>query len=303
MKKYFIITVDTEGDNLWNWSPGNVITTENGKYVDRFQNLCDEFGFKPVYLTNYEMANDNRFINKLKNWETEKRCEIGIHLHAWNTPPIVNCSLSGKYSGQSYLVEYPEHIMRDKFQKLFDLLCDKIGHNPVSHRAGRWAMDERYFEILKDFGITTDCSFTPGVNWESSKGITGGGSNYTNVPVQPHFINGILEVPMSIRTCRAWGSGTFKHKVKSYIKKHPVWLRSSMHSIYEVKKVLKKLETEKSTDYAEFMIHSSELMPGGSPYFKTNEEINSLYNALEAIFKYASKNFSGLTLKEYRNKL
>ena len=76
-----------------------------------------------------------------------------------------------------------------------------------------------------------------------------------------------------------------------------------LQSIYEVKKVLKKLETEKSTDYAEFMIHSSELMPGGSPYFKTNEEINSLYNALEAIFKYASKNFSGLTLKEYRNKL
>ena len=58
-------------------------------------------------------------------------------------------------------------------------LCDKISHNPVSHRAGRWAMDDRYFEILKDFGITTDCSFTPGVNWESSKGITGGGSNYT----------------------------------------------------------------------------------------------------------------------------
>ena len=98
MKKSFIITVDTEGDNLWNWKPGDIITTDNGKYVDRFQNLCDRFGFKPVYLTNYEMANDDNFIHKLRRWEAEDRCEIGIHLHAWNTPPITNTYNSINYT-------------------------------------------------------------------------------------------------------------------------------------------------------------------------------------------------------------
>lgn len=306
MKKSFIITVDTEGDNLWNWKPGDIITTENGKYVDRFQELCDRFGFKPVYLTNYEMANDDNFISKLIHWEAEDRCEIGIHLHAWNTPPFVNLCNTVNYNGggrnQDYLIEYSEQIMRDKFKILFDILCDKIGHRPVSHRAGRWAMDDRYFRILNEFGITTDCSFTPGINWESSIGSTRGGSDYTDVPIQPHFINGILEVPVSIRKGRAWGCGTTKHKLKSLMVKHPIWLRPSGQSIYETNRILEMIEQERDSDYAEFMIHSSELMPSGSPYFKTNSDIDRLYVTLERIFLSASKYFSGITLREYRNK-
>ncbi|WP_395754844.1 hypothetical protein [Edwardsiella ictaluri] len=50
----FIITIDTEGDNLW--QNHDRITTENARYLPRFQLLCEKYGFKPVYLTNYEMA-------------------------------------------------------------------------------------------------------------------------------------------------------------------------------------------------------------------------------------------------------
>ena len=56
MNKYFIITVNTKGDNLWNWHLGDDITTYNAKYILRFQNLCEKYNFIPVYLTNYEMA-------------------------------------------------------------------------------------------------------------------------------------------------------------------------------------------------------------------------------------------------------
>ena len=50
----FIITVDTEGDNLWRWKKGEPITTNNVHFIPRFQELCEEFGFKPVYLTKYK---------------------------------------------------------------------------------------------------------------------------------------------------------------------------------------------------------------------------------------------------------
>ena len=49
MKK-FLISIDTEGDNLWNWEYGKEITTENSLFVPRFQNLCEKYGFKPTYL-------------------------------------------------------------------------------------------------------------------------------------------------------------------------------------------------------------------------------------------------------------
>ena len=88
MSKYFIITVDTEGDNLWNWDGKSEIKTENSLYIPRFQELCEKYGFIPVYLTNYEMALDDRWVEYSSAKAKEGKCEIGIHLHAWNTPPI-----------------------------------------------------------------------------------------------------------------------------------------------------------------------------------------------------------------------
>ena len=49
-----------------------------------------------------------------------------------------------------------------------------------------------------------------------------------------------------------------------------------------------------------FMIHSSELMPGGSPNFKDENSIENLYIDIESIFSYAkSKGYVGITLREY----
>lgn len=58
-KPAFIITLDTEGDNLWESGP--VITTQN-TVLPRFQALCEKYSFKPVWLTNYEMATDDAYI-------------------------------------------------------------------------------------------------------------------------------------------------------------------------------------------------------------------------------------------------
>jgi hypothetical protein len=40
--------------------------------------------------------------------------------------------------------------------------------------------------------------------------------------------------------------------------------------------------------YLEFMLHSSELMPGGSPAFPDRESIEALYRDLEALFAAAA---------------
>lgn len=98
--KYFIITVDTEGDNLWKYKKGDLVQTENSLFCPRFQELCNKYGFKPVWLVNYEMASDDRFVDYIKPKEEVGLCEVGIHVHAWNNPPIYE--LSGKYPGNSF---------------------------------------------------------------------------------------------------------------------------------------------------------------------------------------------------------
>ena len=50
----FLITIDTEGDNLW--ARPRAISTKNAHFLPRFQALCERHGLRPTYLVNYEMA-------------------------------------------------------------------------------------------------------------------------------------------------------------------------------------------------------------------------------------------------------
>ena len=49
----------------------------------------------------------------------------------------------------------------------------------------------------------------------------------------------------------------------------------------------------------QFIRHSSELMPGGSPRFQTNRHIEQLYDDLETLFSYAATGFVGMTLSDF----
>lgn len=112
-EKYFIITIDTEGDNLWDWKIGKEIHTENVLYLNRFQELCDKYGLKPVWLSNYEMLQDERYVKFIKDVVNAGHGECGMHLHAWNTPPGYELPHDDT-SCPAYLVEYPVDIMEKK---------------------------------------------------------------------------------------------------------------------------------------------------------------------------------------------
>ena len=57
---------------------------------------------------------------------------------------------------------------------------------------------------------------------------------------------------------------------------------------------------EGKSEYLEFMIHSSELMPGGSPYFNNQEDIEMLFAILDDYFNLITRNgYIGITLGNY----
>ena len=297
-KKYFIITVDTEGDNLWGYKKGDVINTENAKSIPRFQNLCELYAFKPVYLTNYEMLCDDDYIGYIRAKEQDGLCEVGLHLHAWNTPPLY--SLKATYSGNSYLIEYPDEIMREKFNTLYNLFLDKLGHKPFSHRAGRWIMDERYFKLLEEFNVPVDCSVTPHLNWNHTYGETMVGVDYSTAKEGCHMVGGVLEIPMTIIPNRCPMSNSILRNIKTVLKGNVLQLRPAICSLKEMKYIVDKCRNNLQVDYIMFMLHSSELMVGGSPYFRTIRSIEDEFSVINEIFAYAkSMGYVGVTLKEY----
>lgn len=297
--RHFIITVDTEGDNLWASHNGEPITTQNTKFLPRFQELCNKFGFKPVYLTNYEMANDTDFATKAIVWLNKGQCEIGLHVHGWNNPPFY--SIGGKQYAHAYLYEYPAQVMKEKLIVTKNLIKENFGITPISHRAGKWAMNDEYFQILEEIGIKVDCSFCPGVDWSNTIGATKGGTDYTKVSCKPIYKNGIFEVPMTILRKHWTGIHRPSRIVKNFLYgASPIWLRPASSSLEQMIEVIKSNSCLFGNDYVMFMVHSSELMPGGSPYFENETAIETLYQTMSELFYYAyEKGYRGCTLAEY----
>ena len=305
--KYFIITIDTEEDNQWDFN--QVCSTNNARYLPRFQELAEKYKFKPVWLTTYGMANNDFFVDYFKKKQEENLCEIGMHLHAWNNPPEYDIKNNNKE--RSYLIEYPYEIMEAKIKSIDLLLTQKFGIKPVTHRAGRWTTSNDYFDLLIKNGYKVDCSVTPNIDWSKHPGQSGiGGSNYMNFPQHEYFINNssLLEVPVTIQKIRL----IEKEKMCS-IKKTIIeiiymvlgkkqWIRpDSTFSIRGIEKVIDICNM--NNKYIMFMLHSSELMPGGSPNFKSEADIEKLYTVIESIFQYATKlGYTGITLKDYYEK-
>lgn len=304
MAKDFFITIDTEADNQWDFD--HEISTENARFLPRFQELSEKYGFKPTWLTNYEMANDDFFCHYMKEKQDDSLCEIGMHLHAWNTPP--EYPLKKTKRERDYLIEYPVDIMDAKVATMTELIERRFGKHPISHRSGRWAMNQDYFRILKKYGYKIDCSVTPHVDWTKNLGVTGmPGSDYSSYPEQPYYIyEDILEVPMTIRHMNVFAlekpysfRGSLR-ELKKLMKGRIQWLRPN--SLFQERAMVKLIVQEsKRNQYLMFMIHSSELMPGGSPHFRDDKSIEKLYMVIEHLFeKISLLGYKGKMLSEFQ---
>jgi hypothetical protein len=318
----FIITIDTEGDDLW--ARPREITTRNAQYLPRFQSLCERFGFKPVYLTNHEMAMSGAFVEFGRDVLARGAGEIGMHLHAWNSPPLAPLT-ADDFHYQPYLIEYPESVMRDKIRTLTDVLEDRFGRKMVSHRAGRWAFDGRYAALLIERGYRVDCSVTPGTSWRAVPGdpAGSGGADYSGFPQRAYFLDPcdisrpaihgpLLEVPMTVRASGLYRKAPWAYRIplmRRYANRLSLglgWLspvqptiRAPLQRHLDAMLDMARAERAEGADYMEFMLHSSELMPGGSPKFRDAPAIERLYEYLEILFQELATWCRGVTLLEF----
>lgn len=306
MAPAFLITIDTEGDDLW--SGPSTITAKNAEYLPRFQQLCEKYGLKPTWLTNYEMAADDRFVELGRDAVARGAAEIGMHLHAWNSPPVVPLT-DDDYRHCPYLIEYPRTLIEEKVRFMTRLLEDRFERPVTSHRAGRWAFNEAYAKVLLDLGYMVDTSVTPHVSWRAYYGDPkgNGGPDFTHAPELPYFLDGgLLEVPMTIMT-----GGPAAESIRSLLPRGSVlakawnrvsppvrWLRPNGMNLKLMLSILDRVLSE-NRPCAVLMLHSSEMMPGGSPNFRTPESIQVLYEHMEAVFKAAAAGFRGQTLTEF----
>jgi hypothetical protein len=307
----FLLAIDTEGDDIW--ARPRAPTTRNARFLPRFQAICERYGFVPTYLTNFEMANDACFVEMAKDASARGAAEVGMHMHAWDTPPIEPLG-DQDWRDQPYATEFPSEQIDRKAEFMTRLLEDKFQAPITSHRAGRWGFCASYARSLIRLGYEVDCSVTPGVSWAMHPGLAdgAGGVDYSSFPNKPYWIDpddisrpgpsAFLEVPMTIiEQERPWHRALVRRLLG---RQGPrlIWLSPQPGNLGNLLQIVEQKRQE-SADYIQFTLHSSEFMPGGSPTFPTNESIEQLYRDLEQLFEKISRHFSGSGLTAYARRL
>ena len=232
--------------------------------------------------------------------------------------------------------------MREKVGYLTALLEDTFAVKMTGHRAGRWSFNETYARVLLENGYETDCSVTPHISWENDLGDPNGagGTDYTAFPERPYRVDlgnisregdgPLLEVPMTIVAGAPWRrtvggmfpAASLPGRVAGRLAPQVRWLRPTGRNRKAMRKIVEQAVAERR-EHVEFMLHSSELMPGGSPGFPRARatsrakslsatgllsfgvsararDIEVLYSDLDALFQSAGSLCRGTTLSEFQ---
>ena len=312
----FIVTIDTEGDDLW--GRPRIITTRNARHVQRFQRLCESFGLRPTWLTNFEMARCPEFLAFGRDVVRRGTGEIGMHLHAWNSPPLQPLT-PDDMTAQPFLTEYPQEVVDAKIGYMARLLRDRFECEIVSHRGGRWAFDATCAQALVRHGIRVDCSVTPDVRWvrapaEDEKRSDAAVVDYRGFPTRPYVVDlnqpqrpgrsSLLEVPMTVVPSslyrwlpQAYAVPLVRRWSWAWQPTHH-WLYPDGRNLPAMLGMVRQAVAER-WPHLEMVLHSSELMPGGSPSFPDGPSIEALYRDLRVLFRSVAGHFRGMTLGDF----
>ena len=310
---YFLLTIDTEEDNAWNldFRPHTDVTVENIQHLLPFQQFCNEIGLRPTYLIDYPVAVDQTASAILRQLFKEGQCEIGTHVHPWCNPPYTE----ERNHRNSYLNNLPPELQYDKLRVLTETIEERIGTRPVSYRAGRYGFDHSTVPVLEALNYVVDSSVVPLRNNKNPDE-----PSFTKVSLLPYHLNRknvcqpgdspIVEIPITVdftRKIPGWLKQAYPTLPDIGIRRilrilfgiEMAWLRPSYASLVAMQR-LAEVVIASGIPILNMMFHSSELMPGGSPYNKTSEDVEQFLTKIKSLIAYLSERYAlrFITLKE-----
>lgn len=288
----FLLTVDTEEE--FDWDKPLTRDTHGVEHVGRlakFQEFCEHEKIVPVYLVDWPIANSRMAAEILREPLAKGRAEIGVQLHPWVNPPFdEEVTPANSFAGN-----LPRPLEDSKIKRLRDKIVSNFGVVPLIYRAGRYGAGVNTAELLAEHGIAIDSSVRPKFDYSSQ-----GGPDYRQHPVHPYWVDDahtLLELPL---TTSFWG---MLRRQGDYI--YPrLWRMPSMRGLLSRLGVLERVpltpegvsvdEAIRGIDIAlddgapllVFSFHSPSLRPGDTPYVRTEDDLDKLYDWWRRVFSY-----------------
>lgn len=165
--------------------------TELLRLAARLQIAARKHGIKPTWLVGPEALRHPASLEPLARWQREGEAEVGGWLDAETVPPLVVLEKPGR----PFLTDYPGSVMEEKLTWFTQNLEKTFDHKPVTIRAARPAVDDRYYALLAKLGYRVDLTVVPHSKIDTS--------DFTGYSEKPYLTpQGILEVPRTVRKRR-----------------------------------------------------------------------------------------------------
>lgn len=308
-----LVAIDTEGDNQWDAQARLDQRFENIYALDRLHDLFARHGVRPTYVITWPVATDPRSAEVLRRLQARGDCEIGAHHHAWETPP---CTDEDKRR-HPYALSLPLEQFDAQLASLTNAIHDSVGRRPVSYRSGRFGFSASHVSSLERQGYLVDSSVAP-LFYEAHKG----GPDFVEAPLTPYYLaydqavrpgtSDVLELPISAalnRPVPAWLAHAYARAPFNYTTKRVLrlariaqvqWLRPTYTSAADMCALGRQL-VKQGAPILNLLFHSSEAIVGGSPYNRTQGELDAFLERLSTFLTYARQELGaeGMTFEEY----
>jgi hypothetical protein len=299
---HYAVTIDTEEE--WDWASGYPTKSDrvdNIQKLPAFQDRLDTVGAKTTYFTNFSVLANPRSCEVIQRLGERPGVEIGLHLHPWNTPPLASADRVSPR--ESFLHNLPWELAEAKLESLFDA-AEKAGIHATSYRGGRYSMSPRIQEFLRDRGIVADSSILPYTTWadDGAPDYRDHGPLPNRLPPRHAGDEAMWELPLTFGVV---GPTAAKSLVTLCDATPFRQLRAGgiLRRLTGIRKCWLNLENplgDGMTDlfpaigrqqlpFICFTMHSSSLIPGGSPYVRTAADVERLIDRAEHALQAAAR--------------
>ncbi len=291
----FVLTVDTEEEFDWraplDRHKHSIVTVP---MLRKFQQFCEGFGVAPIYLMDHPVASSEAAREALKEAIVAGRAEAGVQLHPWVSPPFeeeVN-------EHNSYAGNLPRALEHGKMRRLRDTIDRNFGVAPLIYRACRYGVGPNSAELLAECGIAIDTSVRATFDYSWT-----GGPNFRDHPNRPYWLGGkggLMELPL---TAVYWGLlRQLGHWLYPRLWRVP-WMRGVLSRLRMLERIpltpegVTVDEAIRGIDIAidsglpvlVLSFHSPSLVPGHTPYVRSEADLDAFYDWWRQIFEYLAR--------------
>jgi peptidoglycan/xylan/chitin deacetylase (PgdA/CDA1 family) len=310
-----LVGIDTEGDNQWDAAARANQQFTNIYALPRLHALFAKHGVRPTYVITYPVARDAQSADVLRRLVAQGDCEIGAHHHAWETPPCT----ADDVKRHPYASMLPLRQFEAQLTSLTDAIEYAVGRRPVSYRSGRFGFSAAHVSGLERLGYLIESSVAP-----LFSEVHKGGPDFVDAPLTPYFLaydsatapgtSGVLEIPVSAALnhrlprmlqhayARAPRPYTTRRVLRALRLLRLRWLRPSYSSLDDMIALARDL-ARAGEPVLNLLFHSSEAIVGGSPYNRTQRELDAFCDRLDRFLAFATRELGAVpaTFAEFRH--